>query len=63
MASITIEDGCVTDVTVHPINIGLDEKTKEVSFPTLATDDEITDYLAKLSAPFGTKFNGRKIIL
>lgn len=63
MPSITIEDGKVTDITVYPINIGLDPKTKEVSFPTLDDGDEIIDYLAKLSAPFGTKFDRRKIVL
>ncbi len=63
MASITIEDGKVTDVTLHPINVGLDTKTKEVDFPTLAKGDEITDYLASLSIPFGTEFNKNKVVL
>lgn len=63
MAGITVEDGRVTDVTVHPIRVGLDEATKEIYFPTLDNGNEITDYLATLSAPFGTRFDNNKVVL
>ncbi len=54
MSSITIEDGKVTDITLYPINIGLDTDTKQVAFPTLSHSEDTLKYIAELSTPFGT---------
>ena len=65
MASLTIEDGKVTDITLYPISVGLDTKTKQVAFPTLSHSKDTLDYIAKLSKPFGTEIdvNTAKVIL
>ncbi len=57
MASITIEDGKITDITLYPIDIGLDNNTKQVSFPTLSHSRDTLSYIADLSKPFGTKID------
>ena len=65
MASLTIEDKKITDITLHPINIGLDPDTKQVAFPTLSHDSDTLRYIAELSKPFGTKIDtlAAKVIL
>jgi len=65
MASLTVEDGKITDITLHPIDIGLDNDTKQVSFPTLSHSRDTLEYIAQLSAPYGTKIDidNAKVIL
>ncbi len=65
MASLTIEDKKITDITLYPINIGLDTDTKQVAFPTLSNDCDTLEYIAKLSEPFGTKIDitNAKVVL
>ncbi len=65
MASLTMDNGKVTDITLYPIDIGLDTKTKQVSFPTLSHSKDTLEYLADLSKPFGTKIDieNAKVVL
>lgn len=65
MASLTIEDGKITDITLYPIDIGLDNDTKQVSFPTISHTKDTISYIADLSKPYGTKIdiNTAKVIL
>lgn len=54
MASFTVNDKKLTDITLYPIDIGLDTKTKTVGFPTLSHSADTLEYLKELSKPFGT---------
>ena len=58
MAGITVEDGQVTGVTLHPICLGMGTARSRQGWPKLDTPEgsEATlRYLADLSKPYGTE--------
>ena len=63
MAGMTLEDGRVTEITLYPIRVGLDPKTKEVNFPTLTEEPEVLAHLQKLCESFGTRLRGNQVCL
>ena len=54
MASFTAEDGRLTEIRLYPITLHMELSRGRMGFPTLAEDTAVLEYLARLSAPFGT---------
>ena len=57
IATITMEDGKVTQVQLHPISLGQHLPRSQKGVPVLTGDEEVLRYLQKLSEPYGTKIN------
>lgn len=57
MAGFTAEDGRITQIQLYPITLCMGAPRSKMGIPHLAEDDSVLHYLAKLSAPFGTKLN------
>lgn len=53
--SWTVENGRVTSVTCHPIDLGMNLSRAQRGVPRLSRDEDTLHYLAALSAPYGTK--------
>lgn len=54
MAGFTMEDGRITQVQLHPIELGQHKSRGQKGKPTLTHDENTLTYLAGLSAPYGT---------
>ena len=54
MAGFTMEAGKVTGVTLYPIDLGQGKPWSQVGWPRLEHDNETLEYLAELSAAYGT---------
>jgi poly-gamma-glutamate synthesis protein (capsule biosynthesis protein) len=55
MAAFTAEDGKVTQIQLYPIDMRMGAPRSKMGIPHLADNDDVLQYLAKLSEPFGTK--------
>ncbi len=55
MAGFTAEDGKITKIRLYPISLGMGMPRSRIGFPALIKDCSVLEYLADLSAPFGTK--------
>jgi len=55
MAGWTMEDGKLTGIQLYPITLNMTLPRSRKGLPALLQDDEVLNYLAELSAPFGTK--------
>ncbi|MCI8512404.1 MAG: CapA family protein [Lachnospiraceae bacterium] len=55
MAGFTAEDGKITEIRLYPISLGMGQPRSRIGFPVLTRDRSVLEYLAGLSAPFGTK--------
>ena len=56
MASLTVENGEITQIKLHPIDLHMEKSRGQKGFPTLKRDNEILKYLGELSKPYGTRF-------
>ena len=59
LPSITVEDGKVTEVTLHPVFLNQYERRSVKGLPVLSGDEETLRYAQELSAPYGTKLRIR----
>ena len=50
----TMEDGRITEVQLHPVNLGMELPRSQKGRPVLSHDESWLEYLAKLSKPYGT---------
>lgn len=55
MGAWTIEEGKVTQVQLYPISLDIEAKRPHKGVPHLLHTNEVLEYLASLSEPFGTK--------
>ncbi len=55
MAGMTMEDGKITEIQLHPITLDMHLSRKKMGSPRLADNDAVLHYLQALSEPFGTK--------
>lgn len=55
MASWTMEDGEITEVTLYPISLGMEKVRSRKGVPVMTGDETVLEYLAELSSPYGTK--------
>lgn len=55
MAGFTAENGVITEIKFYPITLGMELPRSRIGFPQLLHSDEVLEYLAELSRPFGTK--------
>lgn len=55
MAGFTMEDGKLTGVTLHPIDLGMGTPRYLIGWPRLEEGNETLSYLADLSKPYGTE--------
>ncbi|MBO4289925.1 MAG: CapA family protein, partial [Lachnospiraceae bacterium] len=59
LPSITFENGRITAVSLHPIELGMDLPRGRKGVPVLRRDEDTLQYLAELSAPYGTRIEIR----
>ena len=59
LASWTIEDGSVKDVTLYPISLGMGKPRPHLGVPVLASSCRVLERMAELSRPYGTKIDIR----
>lgn len=57
LPSVTFEDGWITGVTLHPIELGMDLPRGRKGMPVLSRDEATLQHLAELSLPYGTKID------
>ena len=57
VAGFTAEDGRITEITLDPISLGKGEGVSKMGVPYLSKDEKVLEYLAELSAPYGTKID------
>lgn len=57
--SWTVENGRITEIKLHPIDLGMKCSRGTRGLPALSGDRETLEYLASLSAPYGTKIEIR----
>ena len=57
MAGWTMEDGKITEVKLYPIDLGQHKPRSQKGVPVLSGSEEVLQYLARLSAPYGTKIH------
>ncbi len=57
MAGFTAVDGKITQIQLYPITLGMELPPSRKGLPRLLHDNEVLNYLAELSAPFGTKLH------
>ena len=65
MAGFTAEDGELTQITLYPITLNMDEPRSLRGWPCLMKDRAVLERLQTLSAPFGTKLeieDGKAVI-
>ena len=55
MAGFTMEDGRITQVQLHPIELGQNKSRGQKGKPVLSGDEGTLTYLAGLSQPYNTK--------
>ena len=55
MAAWTMEDGVITQVQLYPISLDMHASRPHKGVPHVVHNDEVLNYLAELSEPFGTK--------
>ena len=54
MAGFTMEDGRITQVQLHPVELGQQKTRGQKGKPVLTHDENTLTYLADLSSPYGT---------
>ena len=54
MAGFTAEDGKITQIQLYPITLSMGAPRSKMGNPKLS-DETVLQYLAELSAPFGTE--------
>ncbi len=57
MAGFTAEDGKITQIQLYPVTLCMGAPRSKMGNPHIADNDAVLQYLAELSAPFGTKLN------
>lgn len=57
MAGFTAENGKITQIQLYPITLCMGAPRSKMGIPHIAEDNAVLQYLAELSAPFGTKLN------
>lgn len=57
MAGFTAEDGKITQIQLYPITLCMGAPRSKMGIPHIADNDAVLQYLAELSAPFGTILN------
>jgi len=65
VATWSMKDGVVTEIQLHPIELGYGKKRHQRGWPTLVKNDDIIKQLQQLSEPFGTQItieDGKGII-
>ena len=55
LPSWTIEDGKLTQIAFHPIDLGMEKPRSQKGVPVLNGNEETLQYLEKISAKYGTK--------
>ena len=55
MGAFTMEDGKVTGVTLYPVDLGMGMPSSKIGWPRMEHGNETLEYLAELSAAYGTK--------
>ena len=55
MAGFTAEDGEITEIRLYPVTLNMTLSRGRKGFPCLMEDNAVLQYLADLSAPFGTR--------
>lgn len=55
MAGFTIEDGKVIRIRLYPIDLHMEKPRGRIGVPSIADNDDVLEYLAELSRPFGTE--------
>ena len=55
MAGFTAEDGVITEIKFYPISLGMGLPRSRTGFSRLLHTNEVLEYLAELSGPFGTE--------
>lgn len=55
MAGFTMEDGKITEIKLYPITLGMGSPLSKLGLPRLAKNNDVLEYLAELSRPYGTK--------
>ncbi len=59
MAGWTMEDGKLTEIQLYPVTLNMEMPRSRKGLPVLLQDNEVLNYLADLSAPFGTEIEVR----
>lgn len=54
MAAWDMEDGKTTEIRLHPISLGMERVRSQKGVPVMTGDEKVLEYLAELSAPYGT---------
>lgn len=52
-----VEDGKITEVKLHPIDLGMEKSRGTRGRPALSRSQETLEYLAKLSEPYGVSID------
>ena len=55
MAGFTAEDGKITQIQLYPIDMRMGAPRSKMGIPHLAENDDVLQYLAEISKPFGTE--------
>lgn len=55
MAGFSIEDGKITEIKLYPLTLGFGAPLSKLGLPRLAKNNDVLEYLAELSRPYGTK--------
>lgn len=54
MAAWDMEDGKTTEIRLYPISLGMERVRSQKGVPVMTGDEKVLEYLAELSAPYGT---------
>ena len=54
MAAWDMEDGKTTEIRLYPISLGMERVCSQKGVPVMTGDEKVLEYLAELSAPYGT---------
>ena len=54
MAAWDMEGGETTEIRLYPISLGMERVRSQKGVPVMTGDEKVLEYLAELSAPYGT---------
>ena len=55
MAGFTVENGRICQIRLYPIDLHMEKPRARIGVPSIAENDDVLEYLAELSRPFGTE--------